>query len=193
VIGRGLVTLLGVSIIIFVAIHLVPGSFVDIFVPVDAAAEVRTRLAHTYGLDQPLPIQYVRWVEATISGDLACRCVARPVLEELGQRLPPTAELTAIAMLLSLSIGVPLGIGAALAGRSPAGALARLVGAAALSVPSFVLASVLVYAFSGNRFGLSVGGDYRPLGVDVVANLRRLLYGTRSQRLHCRSDHAHNT
>jgi peptide/nickel transport system permease protein len=175
VIGRGLVTLLGSSMIVFLAIHLVPGSFVDIFVPLDAAAEVKTRLAQSYGLDQPLPVQYVRWLGATATGDFGVSLRSRrPVVEELGERIPATLELAVIAMVLSIGIGVPLGILAGLAGHSRAGVLTRLLGAIGLSVPSFVLGSLLVYVFSGNQFGLTVG-NYVPLAVDPVRNLRAMV------------------
>jgi peptide/nickel transport system permease protein len=78
-----------------------------------------------------------------------------------------------MAMGLALLIGVPLGLAAALAARSPVGLVARLVGAVGLSIPSFVLASVLVYVFSANDLGLVVG-NYVALGIDPIANLRSM-------------------
>jgi peptide/nickel transport system permease protein len=175
VIGRGLITLLGSSMIVFLAIHLVPGSFVDIFVPLEAASEVKAKLAESYGLDQPLPVQYARWLGATATGDFGVSLRSRrPVVDELAERIPATLELSLIAMTLSIGIGVPLGILAGLAGRSRAGVLTRVLGAVGLSVPSFVLGSFLVYIFSGDQLGLTVG-NYAPLAVDPVKNIRSMI------------------
>lgn len=163
------------TLIVFIAIHLIPGSFVDLFVSVDTGADVKARLTHTYGLDEPLPLQYVRWLQSMLSGDLGVSLRSRvPVAQELGERLPATAELAGLAMLLSLVVGVPLGIAAGLAARAPIRLAARFIGATGLSVPNFVLGSFLVYVFSSNRFGLVVG-NYVAFTASPVDNLRAMV------------------
>jgi peptide/nickel transport system permease protein len=171
VIGRGLITLLGVSLIVFAAIHLIPGSFVDAFVPLDAPPEFRERVASEYGLDRPLPVQYALWAGSTVSGDLGTSLRSRrPVGEELRERLPATIQLTAMAMGLALLIGIPLGIAAGLAPSSVVGSLARAIGALGPSIPYFVIASVFVYVFS-----IYVVGNYVAFTTDPVANLRSMI------------------
>lgn len=173
-VGRSLITLLGVSLIVFMAIYLIPGSFVDVFVPIDASPEFRMRAAQEYGLDQPLPVQYARWAGSTVSGDLGTSLRSRrPVSGEILERLPATVQLTGMALGLALLVGIPLGILAGLAPRSPAGGLARAIGAIGPSVPSFVLASIFVYVFSTNDLGLVVG-NYVAFTTDPIANLRSM-------------------
>jgi peptide/nickel transport system permease protein len=176
VIGRGLVTLLAVSALVFLAIHLIPGSFADLYIPPEMSSmERRTSLVDSLGLNQPLPLQYVHWFGSIASGNFGVDLISdQPVANELGERLPATGELTFLAMLLSLGIGIPLGVAASFTGRFPLlrGA-SRLVGSAGLSFPDFVLASVLVFIFSSNQLGVTVGG-YVPFAVDPIANIRAM-------------------
>jgi peptide/nickel transport system permease protein len=137
--------------------------------------EKRTSLADSLGLNEPLPLQYVHWASSIASGNFGVDLLTdQPVASELSERLPATAELTLLAMLLSLGLGIPLGLAAGSTGPSPfARGASRLVGSAGLSFPDFVLASVLVFIFSSNQLGVTVGG-YVPLALDPIANIRSM-------------------
>ncbi len=179
VIGRralsGFVTLLGVSVLIFVAIHLTPGSYEQVVLGPRATPEARAQLAVQYGLDDPLPVQYGKWLGQAAQGDLGISLITQaPVLDEFVRRMPVTLELAIMALVIAFIFGVPLALVSGLAGgRRAARHGTRVVGALAMSVPDFVLACILVYLFSRSQWFFTVG-DFAPLGEDPVANFRAM-------------------
>ncbi|WP_166351906.1 ABC transporter permease [Phytoactinopolyspora limicola] len=173
-------TLVGVSILIFIAVRAMPGGFAETILGPFATEEQRAELAERYGLDQSVLVQYWNWFTAALSGDFGTSMVSQqPVGAELASRFPVTAQLTVMAILAAAFIGVPLGVLAAVrAGGPGAGGrgavVGRLAGGLGVSLPEFVLGSIVVYLFSRYALGLSVGG-YVPLGDDPVGNLRAML------------------
>lgn len=158
-----LLTLFGVSVIIFVAVRLMPGGFEDIILGPLATDAERAALAAAYGLDQPVFVQYFAWIGQAVRGDFGISLVTQsPVSQELAQRIPVTALLAGMALAATLVIGIPLGIltGVRSSGRR-GGAVARVVSSLGISVPEFVLGSILVYLFSRFSLGLQVGGFAR--------------------------------
>src|SRR6266513_6157193 len=108
-----LVTLFGISVIIFVLLRVVPGNIVDILF--DAAGFVdpadKANLEREHGIDQPLVLQYLHWIWGLLQGDLGYSYVSeKPALQEILPRIPITARLAALALLFSASIGIPLGV-----------------------------------------------------------------------------------
>jgi peptide/nickel transport system permease protein len=176
VIGGGIATVLAVSVLVFGAMHLIPGSFADLVLPPEATAETRARIAAEYGLDQPIPIQSQRWLFAAARGDLGTSLVSRQAVSaELAHRAPVTVELTVLAALLAAVVGLPLGLLAGLAGtRRWSGGVSSILALLFMSVPSFVLGGVFVYVFSANSFGLKAGG-FVPLDEGVGANLATMV------------------
>ena len=166
-----LITLLGVSILIFAAVRLMPGSYEDIILGPLASPEERVALAAAYGLDQPIIIQYFAWIGQIVSGDLGVSFVTQsPVVEELAKRIPVTALLTVMALLVTLLIGIPLGVWTGVrSGAKQGGAMGRLASGFGISVPEFVLGSVVIFVFSRLSLGIQVGG------VDVDRDRRLLL------------------
>ena len=158
-----LITLLGVSILIFTAVRLMPGSYEDIILGPLASPEERAALAAVYGLDQPLIIQYFSWIGQIVSGDLGTSFVTQsPVSAELGARIPVTALLTVMALIITVVIGIPLGVWTGVrAGAKQGGAVGRIVSGLGISVPEFVLGSVVVFVFSRLALGIQVGGFSR--------------------------------
>src|SRR5438552_874990 len=140
-------TLLLVSVVIFSAIHWLPGSYADVFLGAQPTPQAKARIEEQFGLDRPLPIQYLKWIARAVKGDFGASLVTqRPVAEEFGLRLPVTAELALMATALALVIGIPLGILGGLAGGRPwSRGLFRLWGSLAMSVPDFVIGSLLLY------------------------------------------------
>jgi ABC-type microcin C transport system permease subunit YejB len=103
------ITLLGVSVIVFLLVHLSPGDPIRIMLGEQARPEDVQRLTELYGFDEPLPVQYVRWMAAAVQGDLGDSIRSgTPVIELVAQRLPATLELAVVALILAVAIGIPL-------------------------------------------------------------------------------------
>lgn len=110
----------------------------------EAVAEFRAR----YGLDEPLPIQYLIYLGNLLHGDLGIsQQTHRPVLKDLAVAVPATLELAICAIILSLALGLVLGVWAAYRRGKVADQVLRVVSLAGLSVPTFWLAMVLFYLF----------------------------------------------
>ncbi|MFG2000474.1 ABC transporter permease [Spirillospora sp. NPDC048911] len=174
--GRALVsaaTLLGVSILIFAAVRMMPGGFAETVLGPFATPEQKAALAERYGLDQSIPAQYWHWLSAVGTGDFGTSMISRtPVTDELGARLPVTAELTLLAIAVALLAGVPLGVLTAVRARpGGGGAVGRLLSGLGVSVPEFVLAALTVFLFSRYSLGLRAGGHV-PFTEDPAGNLR---------------------
>lgn len=158
----GLGTLLGVSVLIFAAVRLMPGGFAQTILGPFATAAQKAGLAARYGLDQPIVVQYVRWLGAIGGGDFGASMISHvPVTAELAARLPVTGRLALYAVLIALVVGVPLGISSALRGRG--GVTGRLLSGLGVSVPDFALGSLVVFVLS--RSGLAVDGYLIPAAV----------------------------
>jgi peptide/nickel transport system permease protein len=145
--------LLGLSILIFFWVRALPGSPAESLLGERATPALVKAYRERYGLDKPLLVQYASYVKTTASMDFGVSIATRrKVTEELKQRFPATIELTLAAMLVAVSIGIPLGF---LAAKRHGGVLdhaslfASLLG---ISIPIFFLAIILKYIF-GVRLG----------------------------------------
>jgi len=150
-----LVTLLGISIIIFVLLRVVPGNIVDILF--DAAGFVdpadKANLERELGLNQPIVVQYLRWIGGLLHGDLGYSYVSeKPALDEILPRIPITARLAGLALLFSASIGIPLGVISAVHQGTRLDYALRVVSLSGLSLPSFWLGLLILMA-SVSLFG----------------------------------------
>jgi peptide/nickel transport system permease protein len=150
-----LVTLIGISIIIFVLLRIVPGNIVDILF--DAAGYVdpadKANLQRDLGLDQPIAVQYLRWIWGLLHGDLGYSYVSeKPALDEILPRIPITARLAALALTFSASIGIPLGVLSAVRQGTRLDYALRVVSLSGLSLPSFWLGLLILMA-SVSLFG----------------------------------------
>lgn len=150
-----LVTLFGISVIIFVLLRVVPGNIVDILF--DAAGFVdptdKVNLEKELGLGDPIIVQYVRWIGGLLHGDLGYSYVSeKPALQEILPRIPITAKLAGLALLFSTSIGIPLGVISAVHQGTKLDYALRVVSLSGLSLPSFWL-GLLVLMASVSLFG----------------------------------------
>lgn len=150
-----LVTLFGISIIIFVLLRVVPGDIVDILFAaagyVDPAD--KAHLQQELGLDQPIIVQYLHWIGGLLRGDFGYSYVSeKPALAEILPRLPITAKLAGLALLFSVSIGVPLGVLSAVHQGTRLDYALRVVSLSGLSLPSFWLGLLILMA-SVSMFG----------------------------------------
>jgi len=141
--------LLGLSILLFLWIRALPGGPAESLLGERATPEAVAQIERIYGLDQPIYVQYLKYVEKLVSGDLGTSIASRrPVTEEIGRRFPATIELAIAAMLFAVAFGAPLGFFAAKRYGSAVdhGSLvASLIG---ISIPVFFLAILLKYVFA---------------------------------------------
>ncbi len=169
--------LLGVSLVVFTLIRLIPGDATLLAIGVDQRItdEQRAAIRRSYGLDQPQPVQYLRWMGHVLRGDLGTSLrTRRSLTEELRLRLPVTVELTILAALIGTGPAVAAGVIAAVRRNSAldyAATVATLVG---VSVPNFLLATLLVLVFSFWLRWLPPIG-YTELTRDPLQNLRTMI------------------
>ncbi len=150
-----LLTLFGISVIIFVLLRLVPGNIADILF--DSAGLInpaeKVQIERELGLDKSIPVQYAGWIGGLLKGDLGHSYVSeRSALDEIVPRIPITAKLAALALAFSVLFGVPLGVISAVRQNSALDYLLRVVSLSGLSMPSFWLGLLILMAFV-SQFG----------------------------------------
>src|SRR5580704_7947156 len=168
-------TLFAASVILFIAINVVPGSAARSALGVDATPQAIMRFEALNGLNRPLVVQYTDWLGKALHGDFGTSFQNRvPVAPEILKRLPTTLELAILAFLLANAIALPLGALAALRHRRKAdiaiSTLATILGA----IPSFWLATLLVLIFS-LRLKLLPAGGYTPFLDSPRQNLTQMI------------------
>jgi peptide/nickel transport system permease protein len=138
-------SLLIASLIVFTLPRLIPGDVVVLMLAEKAYAKDIDELRAKLGLDRPLPVQYVEWLGKVARGDLGeSLWTRRPVVEEIGQRLPITFELALLGLVVALIIAIPVGVISAARQDTIADYVARSVAILGLSVPAFWLATLLI-------------------------------------------------
>jgi peptide/nickel transport system permease protein len=144
-------TLVGVSVAVFLMIRLIPGTIVEQMIGTEGTYSEQSMraLRAFFGLDQPIHVQYGRWLGHVLQGDLGTSWrTGLPVVEMIGSRLQVTLELTVGAMLVALAIGIPLGIVSARRENTRLDHAVRLVSLFSLSIPVFWQATMLILATS---------------------------------------------
>ena len=142
------VQLVIVSVIVFFLVRLLPGDpsylLAGPFATVDRVEEVRRRL----GLDQPIYVQYLRYLRSVMRGEFGTSWItSQPVLQDIGQRLPATMELILVAMLLSVLVGIPLGVWTAMRKTGVADRAVFAYGMLAGALPDFWFALIMIFVF----------------------------------------------
>jgi peptide/nickel transport system permease protein len=145
-----LLTLFGMSVIIFVLLRLMPGNIADIMF--DSAGFVdpaeKAALEKELGLDLPIAVQYWNWISALSVGDLGFSYVSEmPAIDEIGPRIPITVKLALMALGFSVLFGLPLGVISAVRQNTKLDYVLRLISLSGLSLPSFWLALLILMAF----------------------------------------------
>jgi len=186
-------TVFGVVTLVFLLIHLIPGDPVDVMLGETARAADKVRLRHQLGLDQPVPVQYARYLRRLARADFGRSLHSgRPVRRMIAARYPATLELAAAALLAALCIGGPLGLLAAARPRSALDAACRGVAVCGASMPNFWLGPLLILIFSIALEWTPVSGrgglDHLvlpalTLGTGMAAILTRMLRATLLDRL----------
>ncbi|MBI3978146.1 MAG: ABC transporter permease [Chloroflexi bacterium] len=142
-------TLLGVTLITFAILRLIPGDPVRLMLGTDATPESIAQTRQDLGLDQPWPIQYARWLEGILQGNLGRSIMTRERIGNLlGERFKATALLTATSLVISTVVGVSAGIVASLRPYRLPDKVTMVFALVGISMPSFWLGILLILAFS---------------------------------------------
>jgi len=167
--ASGIPILLGVSLLIFVLIALVPGDPAAILAGDNATPQQIAQIRAGLGLDEPLPVRYLEWLGGALQGDLGESFInGEPVLGVILSRVAVTASLVGFTVLLTLLIGPPAGLAAA---RRPGGVVDRVVtalAAMAIAVPPFWFGLILVLVLAV-QLGWFPALGYSPLGDGLEA------------------------
>jgi peptide/nickel transport system permease protein len=168
-------TMIGVSILIFAAARLLPGSYADLVLGPLGSPEAKQAVTESLGLDQNIVTQYLLWFSAAVRGEFGTSFVTGlPVADEIALRLPVTVGITIITLVVTVLVGIPLGF---LTARRTTGVFApvgRVVGALGISAPEFVVASAVVFLVSRSAIGIAIGG-YVPLTENPWVSVSSLL------------------
>ena len=153
-------TVFGISLIVFIIANALPADPVSSFLPNSALGNqtIIDQFRRKWGLDRPLHEQYISWITNVIQGDFGISLRSkRPVSQDIGGFLPATIELATVAIVISLSVGVTLGVISAVWRGQPVDYLARILALIGVSFPVFVLALI------GKRL-FAVEVDWLPSG-----------------------------
>ncbi|WP_274651969.1 ABC transporter permease [Paenibacillus humicola] len=160
-----------VSVMTFILIHLIPGDPARVILGQEATPEAYAALRHQLGLDQPLIVQYFRWLGGVLHGNLGMSITDHvPVSALIAQRLPVTIELTIGTFLVAALIAFPAGILAAVRKRTWVDYTGSFAALGGMSIPSFWLAIMAIIYFSVKHHWLPSSG-YTPLSHSVSQNL----------------------
>lgn len=170
-------TLLGMSVLIFLMLRLLPGDILDIIAGTDAQADEQAmeKLREAMGLADPLPVQYFKWLGDLLRGDPGNSMRSgEPVAKLLADALPITIELAVLSVLISTIIAVPLGVISAVKRDTPLDFASRVGGLIGLSLPSFWIATLMLLV-SSKMFGWTPSLNYVPIYEDPIANLKQMI------------------
>lgn len=178
--GKAVVTLVGVAIVVFVVLRILPGNQITASLGVNAGLLTKAQyadLAHFYGIGKPLPQQFAQWAGALLHGDMGVSDQSgRTVTSLIGAALPVTLELAVAAMLIGLVLGVGAGAVAAAAPGRPADRAARVVALAGLGVPSFVIGSGLVAVLAAVFHYFPSSEGFASLASDPWLNIQQIFW-----------------
>jgi len=169
------VTLFVISLVVFTGVRMIPGDPARVMAGTDADEAGLAEIREKYGLNDAVPLQYVRWLRLAIAGDLGESIRTRePVIRTVGRKLPITIELAVLSLGVALVIAIPVGVLSAVRRNSVWDYLANGASLCGLSVPSFWLGIMLILLFSV-RLGVLPASGFVPLWEDPVANLKRMI------------------
>lgn len=164
-----------VAVVSFLLIHIIPGDPAAVMLGTDATPQEVEKLREDLGLNEPLHVQFYRWISRVLRGDLGDSFfMGRPVTVALLERLPATILLAVAALFFAVLIGVPAGIIAAVKQNSITDQLVMIIALIGVSLPSFWIGLNLILIFSVNFRWLPSGG-YVPLTENFIDGLRCLL------------------
>ena len=170
--------LFGISVFTFLLIHLIPGDLVTVLVGLNlgAAPDAADQIRAALHLDDPLHIQYLKWLWSALHGDLGNSLILGfPVGTQIVQHLPITLELAMLAIMFSLLFGIPLGIIAARARNRWPDVTVTALSLLGLSTPEFFLGTIIILLGALYAPGLRTFG-YVPFTQDPLGNLQSMVF-----------------
>jgi peptide/nickel transport system permease protein len=169
------ITLILISLVVFAGVRMIPGDPARVLAGTDADAAGLEEIRAKYGLNDPLPVQYLRWAGLALRGDLGESIRTRlPVARMVAQKLPITIELACASMLVALSIAIPAGVIAAVRRNTAWDLIASGVSLCGVSVPNFWLGIMMILVVAV-RFGWLPASGFVPFTEDPLGNLQRML------------------
>lgn len=173
-------TLLGVSILVFLAIRMVPGDQITAMLGTEAGMLTQTQraaLEEYFGLDKPIVEQYFSWLSNALRGNLGYSVRhGEEVTKLILNHFPVTLELAFLSVVIALIIGLPIGIMAAIRHNSFLDLFGRIISMLGLSVPNFLLGTLIIYVLSVFFGILPNSGNYVDFHEDPVLNLQQLIF-----------------
>jgi peptide/nickel transport system permease protein len=174
-VGAALIVLFLASILVFAGVRALPGDPALALAGENRDPAALAQIRSKYGLDQPVPVQYVKWLGNALRGDLGTSTKSGlPVTETIADRIPITLELAILSMLFAVILGVSAGVVAAVKRGSPADYATSSLALFGLSIPHFWLGLLLILIFAVKLQILPASG-YVPFLEDPVENLRRMV------------------
>lgn len=172
-------TLFGISIVIFIVMRLLPGDAINAMVGTSfklTDAQIAALRAY-FGFDKPLYEQYWIWLTSALRGDFGFSVRSGiPVLPEILARFPLTFELAILAMLIATTIGIPIGVLAAVKRDSAIDLAGRLFALIGLALPNFWMGTLIILVLSVTFGVLPTSGDYTDFVQDPLTNLKQLFF-----------------
>ena len=169
------VTLLLITVIVFSGVRLIPGDPARVLAGTDADASGLEEIREKYGLKDPIPVQYLRWLSLALRGDLGESIRTRTsVAWTVAIKAPITIELACLSLLVAVSIAIPIGVVAAVRRNTAWDVLASSVSLCGVSIPNFWLGIMLILLVSV-RLGWLPASGFVPLAEDFTGNLKRML------------------
>ena len=170
-----IVTLFVISLIVFTGVRMIPGDPARVMGGTDADAAGLAEIRQKYGLDDPIPLQYLRWIGLALRGDLGESIRTREsVVWTVARKLPITIELAGLSLLIALTIAIPAGVFSAARRNTVWDLLANAVSLCGLSVPSFWLGIMLILFLSVRLHWLPASG-FVSLWESPLGNLQRMI------------------
>ena len=172
-----------ISLLVFLLIHAAPGDPADLLLSDEASAADIAEARRRWGLDQPIYVQYLRFLANIASGDFGTSFkYSDPVISLIGERLPATIELAIASLLIAILIGIPLGVWAGAKPNSWADNLGSVFGFFGISMPSFWLGIMLILIVSGyfnwlpssgrSTYGVGHGSDFYVIQSLLTGNMK---------------------
>jgi peptide/nickel transport system permease protein len=173
-VGAALIVLILSSMLVFVGVRAIPGDPAIALGAENRDPAVLAAIRHKYGLDEPLPVQYLNWVSLAVRGDLGRDQRELSVSETIVQRLPITLELAGLAILIGSGIGITAGVFAAVRRGKPSDYAATTTALVGLSIPHFWLGILMIIYFAVQLNWLPAGG-YVPFSENPIQNLEHMI------------------
>lgn len=165
--------ILGVTFLVFLSTHLLPGDPVSALLGLSEGQEAYSpeqidKFKHDLGLDQPIPVQYGKWLGRAVQGDFGSSIkTRRPVTDEVMPRLKVTAQLAVVSFVITILIGIPLGVTAAIWRNTIIDRVITIVAVAGVAVPSFWLGIMMILVLAVKLHWLPPSGFVSPFDEPV--------------------------